>query len=32
MFRGSSCTLCKDATWHIQKKKIDGGATSRDRR
>jgi len=24
MFRGSSCTLCKDPTWHIRKKKIDG--------
>ncbi len=23
MFKGASCTLCKDATWHVQKKKID---------
>jgi len=23
MFRGSGCTLCKDSTWHVQKKKID---------
>jgi dienelactone hydrolase len=23
MFRGASCTLCKDATWHVQKKKVD---------
>jgi len=30
MFRGSACTLCKDASWHIQKKKIDG-ATSTSR-
>ena len=32
MFRGSACTLCKDATWHIQKKRIDGGATTRSQR
>jgi dienelactone hydrolase len=31
MFRGSSCTLCKDTSWHIQKKRIDGGSTSRSR-
>jgi dienelactone hydrolase len=24
MFRGARCTLCKDAAWHIRKKKIDG--------
>jgi dienelactone hydrolase len=24
MFKGAGCTLCKDPTWHIQKKKIDG--------
>jgi dienelactone hydrolase len=24
MFKGSSCTLCKDPAWHIQKKKVDG--------
>ena len=30
MFKGSACTLCKDASWHIQKKKIDG-ATSTSR-
>lgn len=23
MFKGASCTLCKDPTWHVQKKKID---------
>jgi hypothetical protein len=23
MFKGSSCTLCKDPTWHVMKKKID---------
>ena len=23
MFKGPNCTLCKDATWHIQKKRID---------
>jgi dienelactone hydrolase len=22
MFKGASCTLCRDATWHIQRKKI----------
>ena len=22
MFKGASCTLCKDASWHVQKKKI----------
>jgi dienelactone hydrolase len=25
-FKGSACTLCKDAAWHIQKKKIDGSS------
>ena len=29
MFKGSGCTLCKDASWHVQKKKIDTGATTR---
>ena len=29
MFKGATCTLCKDSSWHIQKKKIDGGSTSR---
>jgi dienelactone hydrolase len=28
MFKGASCTLCKDPSWHIQKKKIDGGSPS----
>ena len=28
MFRGSACTLCKDASWHIQKKKIDGAVST----
>ena len=23
MFKGGSCTLCKDPTWHVKKKKID---------
>jgi dienelactone hydrolase len=23
MFKGSNCTLCKDPTWHVLKKKID---------
>lgn len=23
MFKGANCTLCKDTTWHVQKKKID---------
>ena len=23
MFKGGGCTLCKDPTWHVQKKKID---------
>jgi dienelactone hydrolase len=31
MFKGANCTLCKDSSWHIQKKKIDGGSTSRNR-
>ena len=29
MFKGSSCTLCKDPSWHIQKKRIDGGGSTR---
>lgn len=32
MFRGSACTLCKDTSWHIQKKKIDGGAATRSQK
>jgi dienelactone hydrolase len=32
MFKGPACTLCKDASWHIQKKKIDGASTSRNQR
>jgi dienelactone hydrolase len=31
MFKGANCTLCKDSSWHIQKKKVDGGSTSRNR-
>ena len=31
MFKGAGCTLCKDPTWHIQKKKIDDRASSRSR-
>lgn len=27
MFRGAGCTLCKDPTWHVQKKGIDGRST-----
>jgi hypothetical protein len=23
MFKGRDCTLCKDTTWHVSKKKID---------
>jgi len=23
MFKGGSCTLCKDVSWHVQKKRID---------
>jgi dienelactone hydrolase len=23
MFKGASCTMCKDPTWHVQKRKID---------
>ena len=23
MFKTANCTLCKDPTWHVQKKKID---------
>lgn len=29
MFKGASCTLCKDSSWHIQKKKIDSTGTNR---
>ena len=29
MFRGASCALCKDSSWHIQKKKIDAAASTR---
>lgn len=28
MFKGASCTLCKDPTWHVMKKGIDGRGTS----
>lgn len=28
MFKGAACTLCKDTSWHIQKKKIDGAQPS----
>jgi dienelactone hydrolase len=28
MFKGSACGLCKDPTWHVMKKRIDGRATS----
>lgn len=31
MFKGAGCTLCKDPTWHVQKKKIDQASTSRMR-
>ena len=26
MFKGAGCELCKDRTWHVMKKKIDGGS------
>ena len=26
MFKGGGCELCKDRTWHVMKKKIDGGS------
>ena len=29
MFKGSACTLCKDASWHIQKKRIDEAPATR---
>jgi len=29
MFKGSGCTLCKDPSWHIQKKKIDDRPNTR---
>ena len=32
MFKGASCTLCKDPTWHIAKKKIDDRSTTSARR
>ena len=32
MFKGAACTLCKDTSWHIQKKRIDGGAVTRTQR
>ena len=31
MFKGTGCTLCKDPTWHIQKKKIDDRPGTRAR-
>ena len=31
MFKGANCTLCRDASWHIQKKRVDGGSTNRSR-
>ena len=31
MFKGTGCTLCKDPTWHIQKKKIDDRPSTRAR-
>jgi dienelactone hydrolase len=27
MFKGADCTLCRDATWHVQKKGIDSATT-----
>jgi dienelactone hydrolase len=30
MFKGAACTLCKDSSWHIQKKKVDGPQRSID--
>lgn len=32
MFKGASCTLCKDASWHIQKKKIDSTSSTRSQK
>jgi len=32
MFKGANCTLCKDATWHVAKKKIDDRSTTSARR
>jgi dienelactone hydrolase len=32
MFTGATCTLCKDPTWHIAKKKIDDRTTTSTRR
>lgn len=29
MFRGAACTLCRDKSWHIMKKKIDDGSITR---
>jgi dienelactone hydrolase len=31
MFKGASCSLCATASWHIQKKNIDGASNSRSR-
>jgi dienelactone hydrolase len=28
-FKGSDCTLCKDPTWHVQKKQIDSRSNTR---
>ena len=32
MFKGASCTLCKDTSWHVQKKKIDAVASTRSQK
>jgi dienelactone hydrolase len=29
MFTGTNCTLCRDKSWHVMKKKIDDRATTR---
>lgn len=31
MFKGAQCTLCKDPSWHVSKKGIDGRLTTRTR-
>jgi dienelactone hydrolase len=31
MFRGASCTLCKDKSWHVQRKGMDEKGTKNDR-
>jgi hypothetical protein len=31
MFRTAACMLCKDSTWHVQKKKIDDRSTTSSR-